>query len=104
MNTLIQMDYSMIFSLVFEGVLLLMVSKWYDVGFIAPLFGYAKAFDVVLHYLLLDKLRLLAICIPLTNWIADLPIGCVPGNVTTKEGGCGTLVTPAHGDNYLESY
>ena len=40
------------------------VCKWYDVGFIfdVVLFEFAKAFDVVSHHLLLDKLRLLGIC------------------------------------------
>ena len=35
------------------------VSKWYDVDFIVDvvLFDFAKAFDVVSHHLLLDKLR-----------------------------------------------
>ena len=36
-----------------------------------------KAFDVVSHNLLLDKLRLLGICSPLTDWIADFLIGRV---------------------------
>ena len=42
-----------------------MVSKGlYNVSFIADevLFDFAKAFDVVSHHLLLDKLRLLGIC------------------------------------------
>ena len=39
-----------------------MISKWYDVDLIVDvvLFYFAKAFDVVSHYLLLDKLRLLS--------------------------------------------
>ena len=41
------------------------------------LFGFAKAFDVVSHHLLLDKLRLLGICNPLIDWIADFLIGRV---------------------------
>ena len=37
-----------------------MVTKWYDVGFIVDvvLFDFAKAFDVVSHHLLLDKVIL----------------------------------------------
>ena len=56
-----------------------MVSKWYDMGFNndVVLFDFAIAFDVVSHHLLFDKLRLLGICSPLINWIADFLIGRV---------------------------
>ena len=54
-----------------------MVSKWYNVGSIVDvvllLFDFAKAFDVVSHHLL-DKLRLLGVCNPLTDWISDFVI------------------------------
>ena len=87
MNTLIQMDYLMIISLVFDGDVLLMtsicltycmVSKWYDVGFIvdAVLFDFAKAFDVV-SYHMLCRSRLLGIYSSLIDCIADFLIGCI---------------------------
>ena len=41
------------------------------------LFNFAKDFDIVSHHLLLDKLRLLCICSPLIDWIADFLIGRV---------------------------
>ena len=54
-----------------------MVSKWYDVGFIVDvvLFDFDKAFNVVSHNLLLHRLRLLVICIPLIEWIANFLSG-----------------------------
>ena len=38
-----------------------MVSKWYNVGFMVDvdLFDFSKVIDVISHYLLSDKLRLL---------------------------------------------
>ena len=63
---MIQMDYSMTISLVFDGAVTVnyqilltysMVSKWYDVGFIVDvvLFDFAKAFIVVSHNILVDS-------------------------------------------------
>ena len=56
-----------------------MVSKWYDVAFIVDefLFDFANTYDVVSHHLLFDKLRLLGICSPLIDWIADFLVGRV---------------------------
>ena len=56
-----------------------MISNWYVVGFMVDvvLFDFAKPFNVVSHHLLLDKVRLLDICSPLIDWIADFLIGCV---------------------------
>ena len=46
-----------------------MVSKWYNVGYIVDvvLFDFTKPYDVVLHNLLLHKLRLIGICSPLID-------------------------------------
>ena len=58
------------------------VSKWYDVGFIVHivLFYFVKAFDVISHHLLLDKLRLLGNFSPLIDWIAEFFIvSCYEG-------------------------
>ena len=43
-------------------------------GFIADvvLFDSANPFNVVSHNLLLDKLRLLGVCSPYIDWIADI--------------------------------
>ena len=51
-----------------------MLSNWYDVCSIVDvvLFGFVKAFDIVSPNLLLDKLRLLGICIG--NLITDFLI------------------------------
>ena len=48
----------------FDTLKTVLLMKWYDMCFIVDvvLFDFAKAFDVVSHYLLLDKLRLLGIC------------------------------------------
>ena len=75
MNTLIQMEHSIIIRIGFrrgstvDGQLLLT----YDVGFIVDvvLFAFVKSFDVVSHHLLLYKLRLLNNCSPLIDWIAN---------------------------------
>ena len=56
-----------------------MISKLYDVGFIVDvvLFDFSRAFDVVSHHLLLDKLKLFGICSPLIDRIVDFLIGRV---------------------------
>ena len=49
------------------------VAEWYDIGFTVDvvLFDFSKAFDVVSHELLLEKLRLLGIGGRLLSWIGD---------------------------------
>ena len=54
-----------------------MASKCYSAGFIVDVVLFDKVFDVVSHNLLLDQLRLLGICSPLIDWIADFLIGRV---------------------------
>ena len=89
MNALIQMDYSVIISLVFDGDILFNTSfcwltVWYRNGTMwvsflmyVGLFDFTQAIDVVSHHLLLDKLRLLDICSLLIDWIVDFLIGLV---------------------------
>ena len=53
------------------------VTSWLDSGFAVDvvLFDFAKAFDVVSHTILVDKLRLLGVTGPLLSWISDFLIG-----------------------------
>lgn len=49
------------------------VTAWLDAGYIVDvvLFDFSKAFDIVSHPILIDKLKLLGIKGPLLSWIAD---------------------------------
>lgn len=53
------------------------VITWLGAGYIADvvLFYFSKAFDVVNHSLLLDKLRVLGVHDPLLSWISDFLLG-----------------------------
>ena len=65
------------------------VAKWLDDGCVVDLimFDFAKAFDLVSHPILLEKLRLIGITSPLIYWIEDFLVGrsmsvSVKGNVS----------------------
>lgn len=53
------------------------VSRWLDSGFVVDvvLFDFSKAFDVVSHAVLIEKLKLLGVGNPLLDWLSDFLIG-----------------------------
>ena len=54
------------------------ILRWVDKGFVVDVvfMDFSKAFDLVLHTLLIDKLRLLGFDSALVNWIESFLVGC----------------------------